>query len=87
MPVTSDSLLVSDTPVALSLSRKVGGSRITIKNAGTGNRVADLGPVDVVFGEGFELKAGESVVVALQSGEMLYAVSNVEGTTLKILRT
>ena len=86
MAVTSDSVEVRDVVVPCNQD-DVGGSRLIIRNAGAKTRVADLGPEDVVFGEGFELDSGDTVTVEIQPGEVVYAVSDAEGTTLKILRS
>ena len=86
MAVTSESVEVNDFAISLS-EVSTSGCRVTVKNAGSQGKVADLGPGDVVFGEGFELDSGDTIVVELEAGERLYAISNAAGTTLKILRT
>lgn len=85
MAVTAGSLEVTGTPIACN-EHTVDGARLVITNTGVA-RSADLGPSGVVFGEGFELSAGATVRVDLNSGDVLFAVSEGMGTTLKILRT
>lgn len=86
MAITATSLEVTETPVACNEQRN-SGARLVIRNAGRQGRVANLGPADLVFGEAFELDAGDTVTIDVQPLDVLYAVSNAAGTTLKILRT
>ena len=87
MAVTSDSVTVGGEVVALNVGDMV-GTRLIIKNSGVGNKVADLGPVDVTLGSGFELAPGETVHVQLPPSEVLYAIADpAEGTILKVLRS
>ena len=86
MAITAGSLQIRDQVVACNTAHS-SGTRLTIRNSGGQGRVADLGGEGLVFGEGFELDAGDTVSVEVQSGDVLYAVSDEVGTTLKILRT
>ena len=86
MAISSSSMEVTDEAVACNVEH-VGGIRLLIRNSGGQARVADLGAADVVLGEGFELDAGDTVEIPLQAGEVLYAVSDAQGTTLKVLRS
>ncbi|KKL14441.1 hypothetical protein LCGC14_2515610 [marine sediment metagenome] len=86
MAVTAASVDVADVAIACN-ENDVGGTRLIIRNSGGQARVCDLGPAGVVFGEGFELDAGDTVMIKVKSGEVIYAVSDAQGTTLKILRT
>ena len=81
--IAGDSVEVSDTAIALNTGN-LAGCRLTVKNQG--GESADLGPADVVVGEGFELAEEETVELQLKAGEVMYAIS-AEGTTLKVLRT
>lgn len=85
MAVAAGTIEVLGTPIACN-EETVDGARLVVTNAGQA-RSADLGAAGVVFGEGFELSAGDTVRVELNSGDVLFAVSEGMGTTLKILRT
>lgn len=54
------------------------GTRLTVTNREATNSVA-LGPSGVTFAGGYELKAGETLQLALPAGDELYAVA---GATL-----
>ena len=81
--IAGSSVEVGDIAVALNMANSA-GCRLTVKN--DGSEPADLGPVDVMVGSGYELADEETVELQLKSGEVMYAIS-AEGTTLKVLRT
>ena len=86
MAVSASSIGVTNEVVACNFEN-FHGIRLLVRNSGARARVAYLGSADVVFGEGFELDAGETVAVELHAGDVLYAVSDAEGTTLNVLRS
>jgi hypothetical protein len=85
MPVSAARVAVSTSAVALNTASP-GGERLVIKNAGA--VAADLGPIGVVSGAGFDVAAtGGTVQVELDPGDVLYAISSGAGTSLAVLRT
>ena len=78
---------VNDVAVAVHAVDESAGARLLIRNIGTGNRDADLGAAGVAFGAGFALDAATTVEVEVKAGEVLYAISDAEGTTITVLRT
>lgn len=85
MAVTAARFTVSTTAVALN-SADTSGGLLTIKN--TSANAADLGPAGVTAGTGFDLAAGATATVQLDSGDVLFAIrSAAADATLSVLRT
>lgn len=85
MAVTAARVTVSTTAVALNTADST-GQRLVIKNT-NGTVAVDLGPVGVTAGAGFDLAAGATITVELDSGEVLYAIrSAAADAILAVLR-
>lgn len=85
MAVTAARVTASTVAVALN-SASTSGLTLVLKN--TSADAADLGPSTVTPGAGFDLAAGATVTVALDPGDVLYAIrSAAADATIAVLRT
>lgn len=85
MAITAARVTVSTVAVALNTATAYGQTLI-IKN--TSANAADLGTSAVTANSGYDLAAGATVEVEVDSGDVLYAIrSAAADATLAILRT
>lgn len=86
MAISSDSVAVAATEVALNTA---GTAALSLVVRNSGASPAALGPSGVTLAGGFQISSGQTVDIALDAGDVIFAIADVTpaNTTLKVLRT
>ncbi len=86
MAITSAVFAVDDDPIVALNVVSGAGQRIIVKNGDAAEPVY-LGASDVSAVTGYLLAFGQSVTVALEPNEVLYALSTATGASVSVLRS
>ncbi len=86
MAVSSAQFTVDDDPIVALNTAVPRGQRLNVTNTDAAETVY-LGGAAVTSGNGYLLTFGKSVVVELEAGEVLYAVSTAATALVSVLRS
>lgn len=88
MAITSARVAVAATAVALNTASPQGQTLVITNLDGTSGNGADLGISTVAAGAGFFLAGGATITIAVDAGDVLYAIRTTSNSiSLSVLRT